>query len=206
MRQDLRRLQVDPLALERLLQSRAASEGTQPPPPQDATLDEAVARMTTAARAAGLMRLVMSAAVSAFTHMTRAPVTDMTTRRRRLAIFVPLRLHRLLSECRGTCPLRRGRGGASWSLVLGDIAAERPFRAVFGIRPLPRTEAAAFERDVVRGVDEPVECAFREHWVVEERVPLRRRTVRGHDRRAAAYPLAHEFVQVLDLALAERAQ
>lgn len=59
MQKDLRRFQVDPLAIERLLQSRAASDET-PRPPQDATLDEAVARMTAAAAAAGAIRLVMS--------------------------------------------------------------------------------------------------------------------------------------------------
>ncbi len=61
MREDLRKFQVDPLGLERLLQSRASVEERRPMPPQDATLEEAVARMSNAARAAGLPRLIMSA-------------------------------------------------------------------------------------------------------------------------------------------------
>jgi len=62
MREDLRKFQLDPLGVERLLQSRAGPEEEhRAAPPQDATLAEAVARMTSAARAAGLTRLVMSA-------------------------------------------------------------------------------------------------------------------------------------------------
>lgn len=61
MRQSLRKFQLDPLGVERLLQSRAAPEDERRPrPPRDATLEGAVARMTTAARAARLTRLVMS--------------------------------------------------------------------------------------------------------------------------------------------------
>ena len=62
MREDLRKFQMDPLGVERLLQSRARAEDERRPmPPQDATLEEAVARMTNAARAAGLPRLIMAA-------------------------------------------------------------------------------------------------------------------------------------------------
>lgn len=62
MREDLKKLQLDPLGVEQLLQSRAAPEDERRPvPPQDATLAEAVARMSSAARAARLTRLVMSA-------------------------------------------------------------------------------------------------------------------------------------------------
>ncbi len=61
VREDLRKFQVDPLGLERLLQSRASVEERRPVPPQDATLEEAVARMSNAARAAGLPRLIMAA-------------------------------------------------------------------------------------------------------------------------------------------------
>lgn len=62
MRKELRKFQMDPLSVERLLQSPAGAEDERRPvPPQDATLEEAVARMTNAARAAGLPRLVMSA-------------------------------------------------------------------------------------------------------------------------------------------------
>ncbi len=61
MREDLRTFQMDPLAVERLLQSRTgAGDAHGPVPPQDATLDDAVARMTAAAGAARLTRLVMS--------------------------------------------------------------------------------------------------------------------------------------------------
>ncbi len=62
MRESLRTFQMEPLDVERLLQSQARPEDElRPVPPQDATLEEAVARMTTAARAARLSRLVMSA-------------------------------------------------------------------------------------------------------------------------------------------------
>jgi hypothetical protein len=62
MRKDLRRLQPDPLEVERLLQSRAAAEDERRlRPPQDTTLEDAVARMTAAAEAAGRSRLVMTA-------------------------------------------------------------------------------------------------------------------------------------------------
>ncbi|SRR6266542_3569241 len=61
MRRDLRRLQPDPIEVERLLQSRAANEDERrPPPAQDATLAEAVARMTAAAKAAGRSGLIMA--------------------------------------------------------------------------------------------------------------------------------------------------
>ncbi|HZP97185.1 MAG TPA: hypothetical protein VFC31_12770 [Candidatus Limnocylindria bacterium] len=62
MRQNLRRLQPDPLDVERLLQSRAAAEDERRSrPPQDTSLEDAVARMTAAAEAAGRSRLVMAA-------------------------------------------------------------------------------------------------------------------------------------------------
>lgn len=61
MRQNLKQWQVDPLGIERLLQMREDPEGErQPLPPQDTTLDEAVARMTAAAEEAGLPQLVLS--------------------------------------------------------------------------------------------------------------------------------------------------
>jgi hypothetical protein len=63
MREELRKFQTDPLDVERLLQSRELPENEGLPlPPQDTTFAQAVARMTAAARAAGLTRLVMSAA------------------------------------------------------------------------------------------------------------------------------------------------
>lgn len=59
MRRDLRRMQPDPIEVERLLQSRGAAEDEHRPlPPQDATLEAAVARMTAAAKAAGRPGLV----------------------------------------------------------------------------------------------------------------------------------------------------
>lgn len=63
MRQHLARFQVDPLTVERLLQSRQDPEAREPAEelPQDATLAEAVARMTAAAEAAGRGGLVLSA-------------------------------------------------------------------------------------------------------------------------------------------------
>lgn len=61
MRKDLRRLQPDPIEVERLLQPRAANEDERrPPPAQDATLAEAVTRMTSAAEAAGRSGLIMA--------------------------------------------------------------------------------------------------------------------------------------------------
>ena len=61
MRQNLKQWQVDPLGVERLLQMRADPEEERGPlPPQDDTLDEAVARMTAAAEEAGLPQLVLS--------------------------------------------------------------------------------------------------------------------------------------------------
>lgn len=55
-------MQPDPLEVERLLQSRASAEDERrPPPPQDATLEQAVARMTAAAGAGGRSRLIMTA-------------------------------------------------------------------------------------------------------------------------------------------------
>ncbi|MHB8630454.1 MAG: hypothetical protein ACYC9W_00815 [Candidatus Limnocylindria bacterium] len=66
MRNDLRRLQPNPIEVERLLQSRSAPEDERrPAPPQDA----AVARMTAAARAASRSGLVMEALVLA--HLER---------------------------------------------------------------------------------------------------------------------------------------
>jgi hypothetical protein len=62
MRADLSKFQVDPIQLERLMQGRLSDPNEAPRelPPQDATLEEAVARMTTAATAAGRSELVMS--------------------------------------------------------------------------------------------------------------------------------------------------
>jgi hypothetical protein len=51
MRRDLSQFQFDPIQLERLMQGRAARPEQAAPmlPPQDATLEEAVARFNTAA-------------------------------------------------------------------------------------------------------------------------------------------------------------
>lgn len=60
MRKDLHKLQMDPLTLERVLQSRASEEAERrPAPPQDTSLEDAVARMTAAAHAVGRIPLVM---------------------------------------------------------------------------------------------------------------------------------------------------
>jgi hypothetical protein len=62
MRQNLKQWQVDPLSIERLLQMREEPDDERRRlPPQDDTLDEAVARMTAAAEEASLPQLVMSA-------------------------------------------------------------------------------------------------------------------------------------------------
>jgi hypothetical protein len=62
MRGELSKFQLDPIQLERLMQGRLSSPSVTPQalPPQDATLEEAVVRMTTAATAAGRSELVMS--------------------------------------------------------------------------------------------------------------------------------------------------
>lgn len=82
MREDLRTFQMDPRAVERLLQSRTGAEDEHHPvPPQDQTLEDAVARMTAAARAAKLTRLVMSAPeweALVISHMGDADVTAFT--------------------------------------------------------------------------------------------------------------------------------
>jgi hypothetical protein len=61
MRGELKRYQLDPIQMERMLQGRAA--GDQPSKqleyPRDATLEKAVVRMTEAAKAAGQSKLVM---------------------------------------------------------------------------------------------------------------------------------------------------
>ena len=62
IRANLRDHQSDPIQMERFLQGRVDSEQLGPPPevPRDATLAEAVARMTEAARAANVTGLVRS--------------------------------------------------------------------------------------------------------------------------------------------------
>jgi hypothetical protein len=61
MRSELKKFQPDAIQVERLFQQRTAdgSSTPRPPDPQDATLPEAVARMTLAANAAGRTELVM---------------------------------------------------------------------------------------------------------------------------------------------------
>jgi hypothetical protein len=61
MRGELKKFQPDAVQVERLFQQRAADASSTPPPPhpQDATLPDAVARMTAAANAAGRAELVM---------------------------------------------------------------------------------------------------------------------------------------------------
>lgn len=62
IRSHLRDLQSDPIGVERLLQSRSTEEEENeelPRSPQDATLEEAVARMTDEAEAAGRETLIM---------------------------------------------------------------------------------------------------------------------------------------------------
>ena len=61
MRSQLLDLQPDPVEVERMLQGRAA-EDARPKPPEDETIDAAVARMTEAAREAGKESLILSAA------------------------------------------------------------------------------------------------------------------------------------------------
>src|SRR6266851_617614 len=62
MRGDLSKFQFDPIQLERLMQGRASDPTERPAAhaPQDATLDEAVARFTSAATEAGRADLIMS--------------------------------------------------------------------------------------------------------------------------------------------------
>jgi hypothetical protein len=62
MRQHLKRWQMDPLAVERLLQSRTTpeEENRAQEHPQDATLAQAVARMTEAAQKEGRTALILS--------------------------------------------------------------------------------------------------------------------------------------------------
>jgi len=61
MRRELRQVQSDPIQIERFLQGRRGTEEAArlPEPPRDATLAEAVARMTAAAQAAGRRGLVL---------------------------------------------------------------------------------------------------------------------------------------------------
>jgi hypothetical protein len=63
IRSSLKRFQLDPIKVERFLQQRTTSDKDRPKSehPRDRTLDEAVARMTTAARAEGREGLVRSA-------------------------------------------------------------------------------------------------------------------------------------------------
>jgi len=62
IRSRLKRFQLDPIKLERFLQQRMVSDKDRPKPeyPRDRALDEAVARMTAAARGEGRDRLVRS--------------------------------------------------------------------------------------------------------------------------------------------------
>lgn len=62
MRRNLKRLQLDPIAVERLLQSRVAPDDEKlvQDHPQDATLAEAIARMTEAAQQEGRTQLILS--------------------------------------------------------------------------------------------------------------------------------------------------
>jgi hypothetical protein len=62
MRADLSKFQFESIQLERLMQGRAGSpnQETREQPPQDATLEEAVARFTSAATEAGRPELIMS--------------------------------------------------------------------------------------------------------------------------------------------------
>jgi hypothetical protein len=61
MRRELKNFQPDAVQVERLFQQRTADASSTPPPPhpRDATLPEAVARMTVAANTAGRAELVM---------------------------------------------------------------------------------------------------------------------------------------------------
>jgi hypothetical protein len=60
MRRELKRFQPDPIQVERLLQHRAGGDGPSQPYPRDATLEDAVARLTAAAKTDGRSGLVMS--------------------------------------------------------------------------------------------------------------------------------------------------
>ncbi|MDQ6674816.1 MAG: hypothetical protein M3069_29440 [Chloroflexota bacterium] len=62
MRGDLSKFQFDPIQLERLMQGRASAPDEEPheQAPQDSTLEEAVARLTSAATEAGRPELIMS--------------------------------------------------------------------------------------------------------------------------------------------------
>ncbi len=62
IRSDLRKFQLDPLQLERFLQQRSSSQEGKPGVqyPQDSSLEEAVARMTEAAKGNGKEKLVLS--------------------------------------------------------------------------------------------------------------------------------------------------
>jgi hypothetical protein len=116
-----------------------------------------------------------------------------------------LRFH-LRSECVDSCLLGHGRPEASYSLVLGDVSLEHPLGVPFRIGSLPRTIARAFQEDVVGGVDQPIERAFGEDGVREERVPLLWRAVAGDDGRASPDALADELVQILALTFRECAE
>lgn len=59
MRRELKRFQPDPIQVERLLQNRAEGDGPSREYPHDATLEDAVARMTAAATTDGRSGLVM---------------------------------------------------------------------------------------------------------------------------------------------------
>ena len=81
MRRNLKQLQFDPIAVERLLQSRTSSEEEQHAQehPQDTTLADAVARMTEAAQKEGRSQLIMSAdawATLVVEHMQRTSATS----------------------------------------------------------------------------------------------------------------------------------
>ena len=62
MRRELSKFQVDPIQLERLMQGRVSNSNESPraQPPEDATLEEAVARFTSTATERGRHELVMS--------------------------------------------------------------------------------------------------------------------------------------------------
>src|SRR6266545_8394997 len=132
--------------------------------------------------------------------MTRPRASDMTHQRTPGTVgptLVRLRLRLLPSGCRGTRRLRRGRPRASYGLGFGDVSLGHVCGALFRVRTLTRAITLALEGDVVRGVHEPVKRALGEHGIREERVPLRRWSVAGHDGRAAPHALADELVQVL---------
>jgi len=81
MRSSLKKLQPDPMAVERLLQSRATPDEVErsAEAPQDATLAEAVARMTEAAQPEGRNGLVLSEqewAELVVSHMARNSATS----------------------------------------------------------------------------------------------------------------------------------